>query len=74
MGLGLGPLVGRAISSVVSRGGCGFRNSFGSLPAKMGMCSYPVPYCPEVFLLWNLSHRLLGGSRSWCLKDSLKES
>lgn len=67
------PLCGRAISGVVSRGGCG-NELFGSLPAKMGMCSYPVPYCPEVFLLWNLSHRLLGGSRSWCQKDSLQES
>ena len=68
------PLVGRATSSVVSRGGYGFRNSFGGLPAKMDMSSHSVPYCPEVFLHWNLTHRLLGGSRSWYQKDSLQES
>lgn len=42
--LSCGPLVGRAISRVVSRGGCGLRKSLGTLAADgmgVGVVSLP---------------------------------
>ena len=64
-GVGLGPLVGRAMSRGVSRGVCGLRKSLGACLLMGGAVS-------PLSLLFGLRHsstrayRLLGGARSWC--------
>ena len=55
MELGLGPLVGRAMSRGMSRGGYGLRKSLGSLSAdEWGCVPSLLIVWPEVFQSWSL--------------------
>ena len=70
MELGLDPLVGRAMSKGMSRGGCGLRKSLCSLSADVWGC------VPALLLVWpeessTGAYRLLGGARSWYQDGSL---
>ena len=60
--LSLSPLVGRAMSKGMSRGGCGFRKSLGNLYAD------EWDLVPALLIVWpeTSQHWLLGGSRSQC--------
>ena len=62
MRLGIGPLVGKAESRGMSRGGCGIRKSLGSLSADGWGCVLALlAVWPEA----SQHYRLLGGARSW---------
>ena len=54
--LGLGPLVGKALSGGVSRGGCGLRKTLGSLSAYGWGC------VPTQLVVWPAA------SQHWCLQ------
>ena len=55
MDLGPGPLVGRAVSRGMSKGGCGLRKTLGSLSADGWGC-VPAQFvvCPEASQHWCL--------------------
>lgn len=63
--LGPGPLVGRMVSRVMSRGDCGIRKSFGNLSAN-GQSRVPawVVVWPEAS--GSEAYRLLSGARCCC--------
>ena len=72
-GAGPGPLVGRAVSWGVSRGGCGLRKSSDSLSAGGWGC------IPVRLVVWPEASstgacRLLGEAKSWCQNGHLQES
>ena len=71
--LGLGPLVGKAMSRGMSRGSCGLRKSLGSLSTDGWGC-VPTQFVvwPEAFQHWSL--QAVGWGQSWCQNVSLQES